>query len=381
MRRTTAIALVLALGVLLILGGVMLDPGRLGTTDWLLIIAPPFLPVGALLAWQRPQNPVGWLFLAFGAGAALDFAAYQYAYRTLVDAPGSLPGGNLAVVIAGHVWHPSFELFVLSFLLFPNGRLLSPRWRWVAWAAVANGVVLLLFSPFESSFVKDEFPTADPVFRNALTPVADALWGVLLPLTLLMLVAAAVSLVLRLRRSHGAEREQIKWFVIPIAFLLFAFPVLLAATGDAYGVLLFPLIPISAAVAILKYRLYDIDLVVNRTLVYGSLTATLAAVYVGSVLLLQLAFNSLTSDSSLAVAVSTLAVAALFRPARARIQGVVDRRFYRSKYDAARTLEGFAARMREQVDLDALGGELRSVVAETMQPAHVSLWLRREVGR
>lgn len=381
MKRTTAISFVLALGVALILGGILLDPGRLGTTDWLLIIAPPFLPVGALLAWQRPHNPIGWLFLAFGAGAAVDFAAYQWAYRTLVDNPGSLPAGNLAAAIAGHVWHPSFELFVLSFLLFPNGRLLSPRWRWVAWAAVANGAVLLLFSPFESSFVKDEFPTAGPVFRNALTPVADALWHVLLPLTLLMLVAAGVSLVLRLRRSHGVEREQIRWFVIPIAFLLFAFPVLLVATGDAYGVLLFPLIPISAAVAILKYRLYDIDLVVNRTLVYGSLTATLAGAYLGSVLLLQLVLESVTSGSSLAVAVSTLGVAALFRPARSRIQAIVDRRFYRHKYDAARTLEGFAARMREQVDLDALGAELRAVVAETMQPAHVSLWLRREAGR
>ena len=376
MRRSTLSWLITAVGAALFVGGIALNPGRLGETSWLLLIAPPFLVVGGLLAARRPENPIGWLFLAFGFGAAFDFAAYQWAYLTLIDDPGSLPAGNLAAALAGHVWHPSFELFVLSFLLFPNGRLLSPRWRWVAWAAVANGVVLLLFAPFESTFAKEEFPTAEPVFRNALTPVANALWGVLLPLTILMLIAAGVSLVLRLRRSHGVEREQIKWFVIPIAFTLFAFPVLFAVTGDAYGVYLLPLIPISAGVAVLRYRLYDIDLVVNRTLVYGLLTATLGGVYVGSVLLLQLALDSVTSNSSLAVAVSTLAVAALFRPARARIQAVVDRRFYRHKYDAARTLERFSARLREQVDLDALGGELRDVVSETMQPAHVSLWLR-----
>ena len=204
-------------------------------------------------------------------------------------------------------------------------------------------------------------------------------------------VAAAVALVRRFRAARGVERLQLKWVVFAgamlaavflVGFPTFLFPVpdsVESVRGSAFT-LASAGIPVAAGIAILRYRLYDIDVVINRTLVYGSLTATLAAVYLGSVLLLQLALDPVTSGSSLAVAVSTLAVAALFRPARARIQAVVDRRFYRRKYDAAHTLEGFSARMREQVDLDALGGELRSVVAETMQPAHVSLWLRREPG-
>jgi hypothetical protein len=196
----------------------------------------------------------------------------------------------------------------------------------------------------------------------------------------LAIPVCVAGLLLRFRRARGEQRLQLKWFVLTAA----TFAALLVAgailNSQAIGQLLiligFALIPVGAGVGILKYRLYDIDVVINRTLVYGALTATLAGVYVGSVLLLQLALDSVTSGSSLAVAVSTLGVAALFRPARARIQAVVDRRFYRRKYDAARTLEQFSSRLREQVDLDALGGELRSVVSETMQPAHVSLWLR-----
>jgi len=199
-KRSTCVWLVAAASLALMAAAVALNPARATENGWLLLIAPPFLAVGALLAWKRPGNPIGWLFFAFGVGAAVDFAAFQWAYRAVVDDPGSLPAGNLSVSIAGHLWHPSFELFVLSFLLFPNGRLLSPRWRWVARAAIANGVVLLLLAPFESSFVREEFPSAEPLITNSITPVADHAWGILLPLTLLMLVAAGISLLLRLRR-------------------------------------------------------------------------------------------------------------------------------------------------------------------------------------
>jgi hypothetical protein len=227
---------------------------------------------------------------------------------------------------------------------------------------------------------------SNPLGLRGASDLFDALTGFGWLFMGIGVVLAAVAMVRRLRRSRGLEREQLKW----IAFAAGVVGVIVALDEISYfanveglnslrdtllgvGLAAFPL---AAGVAILRYRLYDIDVVINRAVVYASLTATLAGAYLGLVLLLQLALDSLTSGSSLAVAVSTLAVAALFRPARARIQAAVDRRFYRRKYDAARTLEDFSARLREQVDLDALGGELRAVVSDTMQPTHVSLWLR-----
>jgi hypothetical protein len=208
------------------------------------------------------------------------------------------------------------------------------------------------------------------------------------------------AVVVRLRRARGDERQQLKWFAYVAALMATGFAVAalslaIAAAGGwdednlptwlgAFGTVgwmtgllaLVLALPVAIGVSVLKYRLYDIDVVINRTLVYGSVTALLAGAYLGLVLLFQLAFSPVTEGSGLAVALSTLAVAALFRPARNRVQRLVDRRFYRGKYDAQQTLEGFAARLREEVDLDALRGELTGVVAETMQPAHVSLWLR-----
>jgi hypothetical protein len=278
---------------------------------------------------------------------------------------------------------PSLSLIIFLLLLFPDGRLPAPRWRWVARVALIGVGLLELFFTLQPHSI-DSAPgvhTHNPFgvqFLNAPLIVAAAIGIILL---LVALCASLAALVSRFRRSHGRERLQLKWFTYA-AGLVTAYGIagnflpggLLL--GIVNGVIVGPLLALAVGVSMLRHQLYDIDVVINRTLVYGSLTAILAASYLGLVLLLQLALSTVTSGSSLAVAASTLGVAALFRPARARVQGVVDRRFYRRKYDAARTLEQFSARLREQVDLDALGGELSSVVLETMQPTHVSLWLR-----
>jgi hypothetical protein len=264
-------------------------------------------------------------------------------------------------------------------MLFPTGRPLSRRWRALAWATVPVGAVLF----FGTAFVPgplDEYPAVvNPygIESPAVKVIGDAAFLALIPIAL----AAIASVVIRFRRAQGVERQQLKWVAAAAALL----PVVFTGAGLAsdagelgYAMLLGGLLIVAVAVgiAMLRYRLYDLDLVINRTLVYGALTATLAGAYAGGVLLLQFVLQPVTQDSKLAVAGSTLAVAALFRPARARIQTWVDRRFYRSRYDATRTLTAFSTGLRDEVDLEALAGRLRSVVGATMHPAHVSLWLR-----
>lgn len=349
--------------------------------------------VGALVISRR-GNPIGWVFCATGVALTMSWAGSEFAQRALIDRPGSVPGGRAFALVASAGQVPAFCLLGCVILLFPSGRVSSPRERFLlrglVAAAVAGGLAYALGEgPFDTPFQRFTNPLGIPGSRIPLSIVAVLSWLA----CLVFMSAAAVSLVARLRRARGLERLQLKWVVYAGALLaavfLIGFPTFfvddVSDTVDALRSNAFTIatagIPVAAGIAILRHNLYDIDVVINRTLVYGALTATLAGVYLGTVLLLQLALGPVTSGSSLAVAVSTLAVAALFRPARSRIQAVVDRRFYRRKYDAARTLESFSARLREQVDLDALGGELRSVVAETMQPAHVSLWLRREAGR
>jgi hypothetical protein len=333
----------------------------------------PFVAVGALLALKRAENPIGWLFLGFGVVASVDYAAEQYS-RYALDAHPRLAGADVATSIAAHFWHPFFGLFVFAFLLFPDGRLVSSRWRWVAWVSGVTYVLLGLTSPLDNDYIGPDYAGAKPVFSGALSDADSLAHGILLSFNLLLLPLAGASLVVRLRRTTGRRHEQVRLFAYTVAAVMLAFPVLLLATGSAYGVLLLPLIPVAAAVAILRHRLFDIDVVINRALVYGALTVTLGAAYLGGVLLIGVTVG----HSNAAIAVSTLAVAALFRPARARIQGAVDRRFYRQRYDASRTLEAFGGRLRDELDLDALGGDLRGVVRDTLQPAHVSLWLRSE---
>ena len=338
--------------------------------------------VGLVIASRRPENAIGWLFCAVGVPFALSSACFAYTTYTL-GAGGHLPGGEFTAWLNVWLFLPSlFGLPALLFLLFPDGRLLGPRWRPVVWLTVAAMIGVAAAPALRPGVMPDAavHGTVNPVGIHGADAAVDILEAVAGTAALLSIALAVASLVIRFRRSRGVERLQLKWFAS--AALLFALACLaflaLAGTLEFLGQLLilaaFSLIPVAAGAAILRYRLYDIDVVINRALVYGALTATLAAVYLGSVLLIGLAVGR----SGFAVAVSTLAVAALFRPARARIQAAVDRRFYRRRYDAARTLEAFGGRLRDEVDLETLTADLRGVVSDTVQPTRVSLWLRSE---
>ena len=338
--------------------------------------------VGLLVASHHPSNPVGWLFLGLAVLQGFDELCAAYGLRAARD---GLPAGEIAEWVASWIWILAPTLLGLVFGLFPDGYLPSRRWRIVpalAFAGCALAIPGLALSPqFGEEFAGGQNPFA------VQSPVIELFFPLGMAFVLAALLTSGGSLFFRFRRARGVERQQLKW---------------VAAAGSCFGVALSigvpfwgqtilaealvpfaaALIPIAVAIAILRYRLYDIDVVINRTLVYGALTGTLAGAYLGSVLLLQLVLGGLTEDNGLAIAGSTLAVAALFRPARSRIQEAVDRRFYRRKYDAQRTLTAFSARLRDELELGALSAELRLVVADTMQPTHVSLWLRSpEQGR
>jgi hypothetical protein len=272
-------------------------------------------------------------------------------------------------------------------LYFPDGRLVSPRWRWLVRVAFLFSVGGAIYSAFSPGEIQDE-GIVNPLGIEALKPVSDLLGPFVLVVYFALLFASAASLAVRFRRSGSVERQQIKW----LAFAAVAIPVwfLTNAPIEAASHTLFvimdalivsALIPAATGIAILRYRLYDIDVVINRTIVYGSLTVMLVALYFGGIVVLQRVFVALTGQqSTLAVVASTLAIAALFNPLRRWVQALVDRRFYRRKYDAAKTLQEFSTKLRHETDLEALKGELVGVVRETMQPAHVSLWLRPETA-
>jgi hypothetical protein len=348
-----------------------------------------FSTVGALVASRRPENAVGWIFCGVALASGIGFDGQFYAEYALVAEGGSVPGGEFGAWVSTWTIVPALTGLTFFALLFPDGRPFSARWRVVGWLALAGGVAATLGLALDPGQVDTRnYPGAvNPVGIESADRVLEALVHAGTIASLVALVLAVASAVRRFRRSTGVERQQLKWVVYTGAVAATAFLVTLPINRSPWDDVAFTVaflalvaVPVSAGIAILRHRLYDVDLVINRTLVYGSVTALLAGGYLGLVLLFQLAFRPVTEGSGLAVALSTLAVAALFRPARVRVQALVDRRFYRQKYDAQRTLEGFAGLLRDEVDLDALRAELTGVVGETMRPAHVSLWLR-EAGR
>jgi hypothetical protein len=341
------------------------------------IVGAPLL--GGLIASRRPNNSYGWLWLGFGLGLALQLLAESYAAYAVAVQPGLLvaPRTISRVLALGGQLALAFAPFL--FLLFPTGRLPSRRWRPLAWIAGISGAVLFaLFLLFDRP---DKVGGAIAAMTIAAVIVIFA-----------AIVISAFSLVVRYRRASGVERQQLKWFalaaVLGASYIVGELLGLKRLFGGTFWNLLDAAtntaLYAAVGVAVLRHRLYDIDLLINRTLVYGSLTGTLALVYFGGVTATQALFRSLTGQEQLpqyAVVASTLVIAALFNPLRRRIQRFIDRSFYRRKYDAAKTLEGFSTKLRDETDLEALKGDLVGVVGETMQPAHVSVWLRPDTAR
>ena len=355
----------------------------------LAVLTVAFCVVGALVASHRPGNSLGWIFCSAALCQGLSNFGFEYATYALLTRPGSLPLGAGASWLAQWVWAPGLGLILVFVpLLFPDGRPPSRRWRPVAWlgglsvglASVSGAFIL--WPERGPALVRPEGPGEDGTSAMLFVMVER----IAFPLMLVAGFAAVVSLLWRFGRAREDERQQIKWFSYAAALTLsWTFVIdglpdggpTFEAVTDALGLVVAPSVPIATGLAIFRYRLYDIDRLVNRTLVYAALTGVLVAVYVGGVVLLQTLFRSLTGgESTLAVVASTLAIAALFNPLRRGIQAFIDRRFYRNSYDAAKTLASFSVRLRDETDLETLGRALVGVVGETVQPAHARLWVR-----
>jgi hypothetical protein len=342
--------------------------------------------VGAIVASRRPENPVGWLLCLSGVAVSTSTFTSLYAIYALLARAGSLPAGEASAWIAAWILPIIIGLQISYLLLFPTGRLPGRRWRWLAWLTGAFVVVGVVLSAFSSgAYFGALGPLRNPLGIEGFTNFYRA---VLYSLAPVLYVAIAFAVFMRFRRAMGVERQQLKWFAYAVAIFAIGTtlnvitvaieaPTWFEWAANAIFTAAGTTIPISIGIGILRYRLYDIDILINRTLVYGSLTVTLVALYFGGIVVLQRVFVLLTGQqSTLAVVASTLLIAAVFTPLRRRIQGFIDRRFYRSKYDARKTLEAFSTRLREETNLEALNNDLVGVVRETMQPAHISLWLR-----
>ena len=392
MRRALATAISIATLALTILLVVQLPAGEAtrpsdepGVVVFLFgLLSLIFSGAGLLIVRRLPRNPVGWSFLLVGLIVAAGLSLGQYA-RIAYE------GGNRGGSVTALAWisetafnSPAFFApFLFFFYFFPTGRLPSRSWRWLLRAGVISGIFLLVdFALRPERLIT--IPAENPLGVEAIEPFRLALQLAFIPLVV-SLLGSVVSLVVRFRRARGVERLQIKWFLMAAGIFVVTValaPLVLWRPENPKWlwplalIISVALIPTSAAVAIFRYRLYEIDLVINRALVYGSLTAVLAAAYVGLVFSLQGLLAPITAESDLAIAASTLAVAALFRPLRGRVQGFIDRRFYRRKFDIQQTLEEFSNHLRDEVDLTALSSRLTAVIADTMQPSHVSLWVK-----
>ena len=354
-----------------------------------------FPAIGILILSRRSRHPVGWLFCGAGLAGGLDHFFGEYAIYALQVRSGTLPGGEISAWIVSWMWVPFNALLVYVALLYPDGRPPSKRWRPVAWLVGIAAVVTVSVEALLPIAVCNVCSIENPLGIEGLgsvgdlaDPLIEAFWYGAVGLV------AVASLYVRFRHAGEVERQQIKWLAYAASLVVLGTSLaygVYGATGARWtwqaGIILLAIglvgTPIAVGIAISRYRLYEIDTLINRTLVYGALTAALALLYLGGVATTQEIFRAVTSQAQqpqLAIVVSTLVIAALFNPLRRRIQSFIDRRFYRRKYDTKKTLETFAARLRDETDLDTLSEDLVGVVRETIQPVHVNLWLRPDFG-
>jgi hypothetical protein len=397
-----------ASATLLLLGGLSFTwvilsaegPLRLGSfvLDILFFVALFAFPsVGVLIATRQPRNAIGWILLGIGLIWEGSFVLDGYSIYGLETHPGTLPAANVMTVLGTGSWVPGIGLIgTFLILLFPDGHLPSPRWRrWGWFCALALVLAYAAVTLFPAALNPEDtglrMQIQNPLGIEALKPIEEILLSSIL-LIPLAIIGCALALIQRFRRSHGRERLQLKWLTAAAGFAAFSYLIaMVVSLNSAWGggstpgwigfiqnlsVFSFMVIPIAVGIAILRHRLYDIDVILNRTLVYGSLTAFLAIVYFALVVTLQWMVARGPQTPPLVVAASTLGVAALFRPARSRAQTIIDRRFNRQAYDASRTIETFSTQLREEVDLDSLTHHLVTVVTKTMQPTRVSLWIK-----
>lgn len=397
MRRSRVLALLLlALFVLVSMAWIgveSLNGEPLGENLMFTVLYATFAVIGWLIASRRPENSVGWIFLAIAIGANTGNGASAYAEYSLVTNPGSLPAGAWMAALGEALWPTAITSTLLLLVLFPSGRPSSRFQKWLLRGAIVGiaslGLGAFLLRPYRIH-LSESVSVSNPFGVETLSPILKPLsfLAIIVPVVAFLSIGA---LIVQGRRSHGVERQQLKWFaysaltmvlvnfvLVNIVRTLFPSAVVDENAGNIGFIVGFALIPLGTGVAILRYRLYDLERIINRTLVYGAVTAVLAACYLGLVVLLQTVLEPLTRESDLAVAGSTLGVAAIFRPLRSRLQSFIDHRFYRRKYNAGRTLEAFAGHLRNEVDLRSLERELVGVVSDTMQPTHASLWLRSE---
>ncbi len=341
--------------------------------------------VGAVLAILRPRNAIGWLFLGGGFGFIIGIFSTEYVGRSLYTG-AALPGAGLVDWMGAWSWGLSFSLLVIWVpLLFPDGHLPGPRWRPFAWVALVAGVVATgaaAISADTTGGYSGQLPNPFAV-GGRIGDVALVVNGWSLQVLAVLGLLSIASLAVRFRRAHAGERQQLKWFLFAAGYLLTAMVVTIVTGSDvAWNALElgFAALPIAVGIAVLRYRLYDIDRIISRTIGYAAITGLLAITFALAILLFQTVLAPVTGRNTVAVAGSTLIVAALFQPLRRRVQRVVDRRFNRSRYDAERTIAVFSTRLRDDVDLESLGADIQTVVAQTVAPASMVLWTRPTAG-